>query len=626
MQWFNLNPRKTYDDAEILAICKLTTLTYPEIAALEGIPVSAIIRICAKQTKRTGGRPKHLTKEEMAQKISQVINFYKKTKQPIEPLKLDRFIKFLTEKVEEDRSRESQKGLKRKTIKKSTLDSKKSHELALVIDFLVEKYKKQQQNIVFTMAEFVRAKHLDYDNFLRVVRRNIKEAWAFANEQISRFEKFHLEEKYRLHVINYLASQELLSQTGQILNKLNYVEQNGLDYSIFLKYFRQYRASVKDEVLIRYRELEEERLHKLRKPILEESKSETHSEIHPISLLEKIALKKLPTKKGHVVFSTNKVENSRLEDIWLQIAEDVSHIGLIDPVAQKWQHEINLPPSIPLKERNRLILLRIDTVLKQLDMFMPPRTLSFEHLNNWLYPATKKEILEPVKPVELIEPILEVESESIIKSPFDERWLEQEIAKEELETRRFLDSQEERDRRKREGLVIFASSAQYLNKVQLEQLKNTGAIYANGDWLLPIKEDLDYFNSQISIPTQSVEIRKPKLLVGTGTSDYTKEWMYKVFNVKVVSNDVVSFRNLTFSFEPDALMVYKSSCSRNLYEEAMDLTRKTGIPLLIFDRGFADVLLSAEKQNIRWFIDAYQRRKSLRRRNPFYQYRRFLNY
>lgn len=462
---------------------------------------------------------------------------------------------------------------------------------------------------------------------MRVVKRNIGEAWPIVNQQIARVEKLQLEEKYRLHIIDYLAQQQILSQLGQILNKLDYSEQHKLDYSIFLKYFRKYRSLVKDEVLKRYRQLEEERLQGLRQPVIrDEFKEEPKSEF-PIPLLEVFALKKLPTRKKRVIFSDRKEENIRLEDVWLQIAEDVSKIGLLDAVAQKWQHEINLPSSIPIKERNRLILLRIETVLKQLDMFVPPRTLSFEQLNNWLHPQPstiipKKEISYPPLSAPIRIEIPETVDLPVPESPFDERWLEQEIAKEELETRRFLDTPEERERRRREGLIIPSLSVSRLSKFGIENLKNAGALYDNGDWLVLTPEDLEKYTPEISDIKNAI---KPKLLIGIGTRDYTKDWMHKAFIVKTVT-EASAVRNLMYSFMPDAFMIYKSSCGKKLYEEVVNLARETGIPLLVFDRGFVDVLLSAQRQNLQWFIDAYHQRRSLRRLNPWKQYQAFLNY
>lgn len=165
MRWMQ-NPRKNYDDSEILNICKLTTLTYPEIAALEGIPISAVLRVCSKQTRRIKGRPRRLTKDDVTYKINQIINFYKKQKKPIDPLKLDRLIKFLEEKQKPLKD-PKKRSVIRKSKKKlqdvpGNIYSRKSHELGLVIDFLLEKHKNQENNMPFTMKEFAKSKKIDY--------------------------------------------------------------------------------------------------------------------------------------------------------------------------------------------------------------------------------------------------------------------------------------------------------------------------------------------------------------------------------------------------------------------------------------------------------------------------------
>jgi len=617
------NPKKDYDIREIFNLCKLTSLTYPEIAAFEGVPTRIVLRICAKKTRRTSGRPRALTKEDITYKINQILNFYKKQRKSVDPLKLERLVKYLTGKIQPEKKVIIHPKIKKQTVKRADIES---HELALVIDFLVEKHKKEEQDIPFTMATFAKLKQINYDNFTRVVKRRIKDAWAVANQYILRLEKSQLEEKYREYVIDYIAKQELLSQSGKILNKLDYVEQNGLDYSIFLKYFRKYRAVVKDEALKRFRELEEERLQKLRTQIPEiESRPISAEEIPTISIIEKAARKKLPIRDGRIIFSSTKKENERLENLWLQIADDVSKVGLRDAVAEKWANEMGLP-DLPLNERNRLILLRIETVLKQLDLFFPPKTLSFQQLSEWVHPPkiVLPEIEEPVileKPVLVTGPKLE---------EYDEKWLEHEIAKEETEVRRYLDTPEERMLRRRDGFVIPSEVAGSLSKSQLMELKNIGAIYENGDWLLLTKDDLEKFMSKTQKIQASVwpHLRKPRLLIAIGPTDYTKEWMHKAFDI-IVTNDYGKIRNFIISFKPDALMVYKSSSSKKLYETMTELGREIGLPLLIFDRGFADLIISAEKQKVAWFIDAFQRRKTfLRRYNPIMKktdfFRRYL--
>ena len=675
-------PRPSYDAAEILKLCKLTSLSYPEIAVFLGIPTRVVLRICSKKTKRTGGRPPRLDQLSIDNKIKQIKEYYKKNGRRVDQQRLEQLRSYLLEKLIKESGpkrpikeikperkllreaeRKKKKNSPKRTLKrKPSIEAKESRigpvvtepparafrlsqEQALVIDFLVEREKKKQQNIPFSMKKFAAHKGVNYDNFTRLVKRQLQNVLPIANEMLLRAERTQLEEKYRAHVIDFLARQELLSENDEVLTKLDYVEQNQLDRSIFMRYFQEFKHQVKDEVVQRYRELEEERLQRLRSTTLEEelerarelpSPEDEPSEKRSIlTVLEKAAKKRLPVRKGRIIFSSKHEENARLEDVWTQIAEDVSQIGLRDAVAEKWASEMGLPPTLPKDDRITLILLRIETVLRQLDMFQPPKSLSFEVYRRWVEAGQKPKIAPPEVRESLIEapiPILPVPSEKAKEELFavsatgpleDETWLAAEIAREEAEARRYIDSPEERHKRRREGNIISSDQAELLSRPQLEELRQLGAIYENGDWLVACSDDLNRF---ITAPQESPARnkllgwdlpRKPRILVGIGTTDYTKEWMDKAFDMERVI-DAATFENRYYIFQPDVILVYKSSIGKQLYNEAIRIGKETDTPVLIFDKGFADVLQWAQKQGLRWFIDAHTRRHVWQRRlNPF---------
>jgi len=650
------NPAKpNYDPEEILRFCKQTRLTYPEVAIFLGVPLAAVIRICSKQAKRAIGRPPRLTKNDIENKIKQVINVYKKNRRHPDKSKIDKLRSYLTEKfIKESRQtskiepefQSKTKRVVKRRIRPSMLPEtrlegmippklfKLSQEQALVIDFLVEKHRKSDQGLPFTMATFAKHKGINYDNFTRLVKRHIPDVLHIANEMIARDEQHKLGEKYRYYVIDYLARQELLADADEPLTKLEYVEQNQLDHSIFMKYYRKLRHEVRDEVLRRYRELEEERLQKLRAempaveiPMLASVSKEKE---RTLNVLEKAARRKLPIRKGHIVFHPNAAENKRLEEIWLQIADDIARIGPRDAIADKWAYEMGLPPNLSREERNYLILTRIETILKQIDLWTPPLTLKFDEYVKWIENNEKKQsvpIATSMVPPSAPEPT-HVEIRSVpVTSEEDEAWLEAEIVKEEAEMRRFLDSPEERARRRREGLVIPATEVSHLKREQIEEMLQLGGFYDSGDWLMAAREDVEKFIRAPSIQLAGWTLnRKPKLLVAIGTTDYTKDWMKKVFDLELADNPA-TFAQRYNALQPDAILIYKSSTGRQLYEAVITIGNETRTPLLIFDKGFADVLLSAQKQGLQWFVDAYNKRRSYQRQhNPipwlkYYQYR-----
>jgi hypothetical protein len=309
--------------------------------------------------------------------------------------------------------------------------------------------------------------------------------------------------------------------------------------------------------------------------------------------------------------------------MWLAIADDVSEIGLIDPVVMKWWSELDVPMDIPFENKKKLILLRIETVLKQLGIFTPStERATVQKLAEWK--ARGKELspteLEEVEEIEEIEEI-EDEAEEAEEALFDSAWLEREVEREERDATRFLDTPEERQRRKDNNLVLAEEYADQIGRVEVDDLKACGAIYEDrppsGVWLMPTQEDLDNWIRRL---TQSEQLqgwrlnRKPKLLIGIGPQDYTKNWMYRFFDIQLV-NTPESVQIGINRFHPDALMIYKSSVRRPLWDT---MSAIPDIPLIVFDKGFSDAILSAQRQGLDWFIDAYNKRKEppSQRRNP----------
>jgi len=368
-----------------------------------------------------------------------------------------------------------------------------------------------------------------------------------------------IDPKYREAVIDYLVQKELQAE-DRVLTKRIYCKEKELDYATFLKLFNEISESVIDQARFRLREAKESRLQQLRASPPTPPKGNklpASSQTKEILALEKIAKKKLPVRKGVVIFSADQEENRELEDMWVEIANDVSKVGLIDEVARKWEHALALPVKLPEDLRLRLILLRIQTILNQLEVFTPPPGLpTFKTLFEWRHPKrpTLTESITSKKPPTLVEePTLsKPKSEEAV---YTEEWLEQELAREEAEKRRWLDTPEERESRRSQSLVIPAPIAQQFNRRQIERLKEEGALYDKGDWLVVSKEDLNKWLQPMSQEPRIV--RKPKLLVAIGEQDYIKDWMREAFDVKTV-RDPGTVHATILSFRPDSLMIYKS--------------------------------------------------------------------
>jgi hypothetical protein len=330
-------------------------------------------------------------------------------------------------------------------------------------------------------------------------------------------------------------------------------------------------------------------------------------------LLEKIAQKKLPIKRGLPVFSKDPRENNRKLEMWLEIAEDVMEVGLADPVVEKYEHEFNLPNALTREQRMRLIKTEMKKVLQQLDVFDPSKEhLTFTRLRNWKEKRDEKKAQKAaIKQPEIVaEPEIEVDE-------YDEAWLEAEVAREEEEARRYKTTSEEKNRRRDEGLVYSGE----LSRDIIESITAKGAIYDNGEWLLATQEDMQTFLPQTSTSRLKgwPHARKPRLLVGIGTADYTKAWMKKLFDLRTVDSPAKANAMISH-FKADALMIYASSSGKKLRTAFADLARNHSLPLIVFEKGFSDAIPSAERQGVVWFVDAFNRRKTtrrLRRWNPW---------
>lgn len=473
------------------------------------------------------------------------------------------------------------------------------------------------------------------EDLVKQKRQILVEARAVRSANAAERRESRARKQYKEHVIDFLARKRLADIAGlDAVSRRNYAISKKLDYSQFSKFLTEFQEQVEDEVSYRYHELEEARLKALRDPLIDKPKHDPWEKItgapsrkKPTSArdrilkeLQKIAKKPLPRKRGpgggYVVFSKDPDENDRKMQMWLEIAEDVMDIGLNHAVAQEWLSELRVPAQLPQHDILDLVLLRIETVLKQLNLFEPStERLTFSRINQWKAKKAQEE-LEPE--------IVDIEEEEIfeVDEDFDEEaWLEKQIELEEAEKRRFIHTPEEQQRRLDANLRLDSDLDRLLSRSDRTKLTAIGAMYdPTIGWLLPTQEDLNDLVDKLS-PRQKLKgwslTRKPRLLVGIGTTDYTKPWMRRSFELLTI-NSTNSLSSSIVSFKPDALMIYKSSTGRHLYRAFKQAALDTGLPLIIFDKGFSDALLSAEQQSVAWFVDAYEQRKSrrLRRYNP----------
>jgi hypothetical protein len=514
--------------------------------------------------------------------------------------------------------------------------------LAIVTDFIAEVEKAAYFGKRLGMKAYAQMKGIhDYVGFTRKVKKHRAEVAKQAHMLFLQWKNAHEEALYRQHVIDYLAFSEFRKAEGR-LTKKSFVEEKGLDYNIFSDYYAKFRhdATVQDEANIMFLELETGRLSDLRSPPKVDPiealfiAPKPKAKLPDLILLERLAKEKLPVKKGLPVFSDDPRENNAQMELWLAIADDVMQVGLISAVAEKYLHEFGLPPAITTEQQIKLVLVRMRTILEQLDVFDPRKEhLTFARLRAWKEErdakkakkaerlAEKALIQEPV-PELTLEPAPELESMSD-EEIYDEAWLEAEVAREEAEERRYLTTEEEKERRRSEGLVYSGT----LPRSKIEELKQLGAIYDNNEWLLPDNTILEELQMEFEpTPTGLAgwnETRKPRLLIGLFVSDLTTNWMKKSFDLRKTI-DPAKVEGLIAEFEPDALVVY--SKMRAMQKAFLTASTKHGLPLLTFEKGMSGAVLLAQEQGLDWFVDAFNKKRTmrrlLRRYNPYYRVRR----
>ena len=536
----------------------------------------------------------------------------------------------------EDRQRLTKKKVKakRKKVQKRK-EQYKDRYLEIVVAYLFEAAKADYLGKRLSMKDYAAQQGLEYTTFTRHVKKLKTAARGEAKTLFDRWLYKHEEPRYRQLVIEYLAEREFRKEEG-VLSRNKFAQERNADYEL-LNYFHK-KFKLDDTVLAEAREyfrgLEEGRLSVLRespKPkeiaawdaLFEEPKPEIAAPKIDVRLLERLAKKKLPIKKGLPVFSKDPAEQNRKLEMWLEIAEDVIEIGLHDPVVEKYEHEFLLPEGLDPQTRRYLIKLEMEKVLKQLDLFDPSKDmLTFKRLRDWKEKRDERkaakrakeeqEALEAAQQAE-IEDDLEEEVDDTV---YDEEWLAREIAREEAEAlaeqRRYADTPEERELRRQEGLLYHGSPSRDV----VSMLQGMGAIYDDGIWLVPTRQDLDALTADRHTRRgleNWARSRKPRLLVGIGTTDYTKDWMNTIFDLRTVDR-ASKVHSQIETFEPDALMIYTSSSGKTLQRVMAELSKTYNLPLITFDSGFSDALLSAERQGVEWFIEAYVKRKQLPRR------------
>lgn len=517
---------------------------------------------------------------------------------------------------------------------KKTVQPKDDPSFPRIVNFLAEQQLyRETTGKVLSLNAYAKTHQLGYQTLLKAFHKYKDTASKAIAKEYRRLKATATEPQYREHIVKYLVQKELELE-DRLLTKQKYCQEQGLHYPTFLKYFRRYEYEVKDEAFSKTREAKEERLRALRASPPTPSRGTRLEDVFSadIKILDKLAKKKLPTRKGRVMFSDDAREQLRAEGVWLDISDDVRMIGLSNLVAQKWAQEptLRLPPNFPEEIRNRLILTKIETVLQQLDLFVPfTGAPTFKQLHDWAHPKPKPtpkvpQILDRLLPGAEVPELVPVGPEpvAIPDGAYDEEWLKKEIEKEEQEGHRYEDTPEERAKRRDSSSIIPRQIAVTLDKNQIDELKNIGALYDDGDWLVPVNEDLSkYLVVRTSQPTIA---HKPKLLVGIGANDYIKDWMREAFDIRTVA-DPNSLRHSLVSFRPDSMMIYKSSAGRNLWHAMVHYAAEASIPLIVFDRGFSDAVMSAQSQNVSWFINAYRQRKAherrlMRRRNPIFSW------
>jgi hypothetical protein len=523
-------------------------------------------------------------------------------------------------------------------------EARKQPALAMVTDFIAEVEKAAYLGKKLGMKAYARMKDIhDYVGFTRKVKKHRTEATRPAHSLFLAWKRAHEEPIYRQHVIDYLAISEFRKAEG-VLSKKEFIEEKSLDPKSFTEFYGKYRHDgiVQDEARIMFRELESGRLQDLRAPSkpkevaafeqLFAPTTKPKPELPDLILLEKLARKKLPIRKGLPVFSKDARENNAKMEMWIAIADDVMEIGLTNPVAEKYLHEFGLPLSIPHEQRIRLVLIQMKTVLTQLDVFDPSKEhLTFSRLLSW---KEGRDARKAKKAERLAEKALQaLPSEPLLPSPpsppteeemYDEEWLMAELAREEAEARRYLTTPEEKARRREEGLVFSGN----LPRHKIDELKRLGAIYESNKWLLPDHRVLEELKNEFTVKTSTLsgwgKPRKPRLLIGVGTQDYTKDWMHHFFDIKVERTPSGINRALA-AFRPDAMMLYVSSTGSSFHKAVTEEARLSKLPLIIFDKGFSDAIQSAQKLGVLWFVDAFNKKRTmrrlLRRYNPYYKVR-----
>jgi len=550
----------------------------------------------------------------------------------------------ITATVDAERAAEkSQRSLRRRS-------STKQQHTKTVANYLVAKHVYEvESGKRYTLKRYLEEHNIrtNYSAFASFVRKLTERARPLAADRIKSWNKEKEIEVFRHHVVEYMAKSLLADHTGRpALTIRSYADEFGLESDLLHYYHKKWRLKLKNDSVTRFRLLEAERLRKLREVpkhdplarLFEPRSKESGSSNSLLKQLRKIAQKPLPKKRGrgggHVVFSKDPAENDKKMEMWLEIANDVMEIGLSDLVADHWTEELGVPIKLEPRDRRNLILLRIETVLRQLNLFEPPEeNITFSMLGSWKRSKEGEPIDELVLP-SMVEPIPEIETIPYVEDDEDEEaWLERELQREEEEALRYLDSPTERTRRRESGFTLDNNG---LTRKDREKLKYSGAIFDGEIWLLPTEQDNETWNSR-KLDTPALRgwphKRKPRLLVGIGTTDYTKPWMGKAFDLTTVAHSQHSSKELDYrskiaSIKPDALMIYKSSAGRVLYSNFKDAALWSGLPLIVFEKGFSDAVQSAEIQGLNWFVDAYNKRKSssrMKRFNPLRSAQRHWN-
>ena len=509
--------------------------------------------------------------------------------------------------------------------------------IALVADYYFKKEQAEYQGNRLTMRDYARQSAIrDYPGFTRKVKNYKKQATKLGHEQFLVWRDAYEQPLYKEHVAQYLAEKEFYLAEG-ILSRKEFAEKYGLDYKTFSKYWKMYQhdADVRARQVEIFRDLEANRLKELRAP--EKTPTEKAWEhmflpkeetlpVVDMAALEQVARTPLIMKRGLPVFSDDPTENNARMELWLAIADDVMQVGLIDAVAEKYMDELNLPDTLTPEQKKRLILIQMKTVLQQLDVFDPTKEhLTFSRLLAWKEGRDAKK----AKKAEKLAQKQELESELISlplpeeEEVYDEAWLLREIERENAEARRYLTTPEEKERRIAEGLIY----TEELPREKIEEIKAEGAIYENGTWLLPDQTMLDELVAEYQSGGSQLagwdKRRRPRLLIGIGSQDYTKPWMHRFFEIRTVKSSS-AIKDSILAFQPDAMMVYVSSTGSSFHKAIAEAAKESNLPLIIFDKGFSDAVQSAERQDVLWFVDAFNKqrtsRRLLRRRNPYYRF------